>query len=164
MQDFLTRRSLLATAGALASSWALTVPAFAGDDEPVFDLTKPTKGVVIPEDKVAEMNAAPLIQKTVKKLWNNPAIKQPNAMQFTRQGTLLILDQVDPNKVFEVTPEDGRILRTTQTECIHGSGITIDADNNWILTSTKSLEGPPMTLLTDPATGKTLWKWVTPGW
>jgi hypothetical protein len=171
MQDRLDRRTLLASAGGLvASAGAFALAggvinrAFAADSEPVFDLTKPTKGVVIPQDTVAEMNAAPLIQKTVKKLWNNPAIKQPNAMQFTRQGTLLILDQVDPNKVFEVTPEDGRILRTVQTECIHGSGITIDADNNWILTSTKALEGPPVTLLTDPATGKTLWKWVTPGW
>jgi hypothetical protein len=157
----LTRRSLLATAGALA----LTARAKAAMDEPVFDLTKPTEDVVIPPEKVAEMNAAPLIQKTVHKLWNDsPTMKEPNAMQFTRQGTLLLLDQVDPNKVFEVNPADGKILRAVQTECIHGSGITIDGDGNWILNSTKALSGPPVTLIVDSATGKTLKKFVTPGW
>jgi sugar lactone lactonase YvrE len=159
--DF-TRRALLATAGALA----ITPHALAaGDMGPMFDPTKPTKDVVIPPEKVAEMNAAPLIQKTVHKLWNDsPTMRQPNAMQFTPQGTLLILDQVDPNKVFEVNAGDGKILRSVQTECIHGSGITLDGNGNWILTSTKGVGGPPSTLLTDPKTGKTIRKWVTPGW
>jgi sugar lactone lactonase YvrE len=159
--DF-TRRSLLATAGALA----IAPPALAaGDMGPMFDPTKPTKDVVIPPEKVAEMNAAPLIQKTVHKLWNDsPTMRQPNAMQFTPAGTLLILDQVDPNKVFEVNAGDGKILRSVQTECSHGSGITLDGNGNWILTSTKGVGGPPSTLLTDPKTGKTIRKWVTPGW
>lgn len=156
--DF-NRRTICATLGALA------VPGLArADAEPTFDLTKPTQGVKIPPEKVAEMNAAPVIPKKVNKLFNNsPTIKEPNAMQFTPAGTLLILDQVDPNKVFELSL-DGKILRTVQTESIHGSGITIGDGGAWWITSTKALNGPPVTLKVDPATGKTLEKWVTPGW
>ena len=163
MQDHFTRRTLLGTAGALA----LIGPARAGE-EPVFDDSKPTKNVVIPEAKVAEVAAAPLIRKTVQKLWNDSSIgmTQPNAMQFTPQGTLLLLDQRDPNKVFEIAPADGRIIRMVQTEAMHGSGICIDAAGNWLVTSTKGLGsgGPPVTLLIDPRSGATLRKWVTPGW
>jgi hypothetical protein len=121
--------------------------------------------VKIPEEKVAEMNAAPVIPKKLAKLFNNsPTIKEPNALQFTPAGTLLILDQVDPNKVFEVSL-DGKILRTVQTESMHGSGITIGNGGAWWITSTKGINGsPPVTLKVDPATGKTLKRWVTPGW
>jgi hypothetical protein len=162
MQDDYTRRGLLATVGALA----LISPAAVADSAtPTFDLSKPTEGVTIPPEKVQEMNDAPLIKKTVNKVFNDsPAIKEPNALQFTPTGTLLILDQVDPNKVFEVSPTDGKIIRSLQTECIHGSGITIGDDGAWWITSTKALSGPPVTLKVDPATGKTLKKWVTPGW
>ena len=159
-----TRRSLLAAAGALTvtSTWAL------GDDTPMFDDSKPTKGIAIPSAQhIQEMDGAPLIKKTVSKLWNDsPTIKEPNAMQFTPSGTLLILDQVDPNKVFEVAPTTGKILRTVQTESIHGSGITIGDKGAWWITSTQSPvgENTPMTLMVDPQTGKTLKKWVTPGW
>jgi len=157
-----TRRGLLATAGALAvtSAW--------GDDTPMFDDSKPTTGIAIPSAQhIQEMDAAPLIEKTVNKLWNDaPTIKEPNAMQFTPSGTLLILDQVDPNKVFEVTPADGKILRTVQTEANHGSGITIGDGGDWWITSTRGPVGEeiPMTMKVDPKTGKTLKKWITPGW
>jgi sugar lactone lactonase YvrE len=159
--DHFTRRDLLAGAAA----FALAAPAFA-DSEPVFDDSKPTKNVAIPAAKTAEVDAAPLIQKKVNKLWNDSAqgMTQPNAMQFTPSGTLLLLDQRDPNKVFEVNADDGKILRSVQTECIHGSGITMDADGNWILNSTKALEGPPVTIIADAKTGKTIKKFVTPGW
>ena len=158
VQNF-DRRTMCAAMGALA----VAAPARAGS-EPSFDISKPTEGVVIPPEKVAEMNAAPLIPKKVNKLFNNsPTIKEPNAMQFTPAGTLLILDQVDPNKVFELSL-DGKILRTVQTESIHGSGITIGDGGAWWITSTKALNGPPVTLKVDPASGKTLKKWVTPGW
>jgi len=162
MQDGFTRRGLMATAGA----FALAARARAADTEPVFDDSEPTRGVAIPSvQHTDEMAAAPLIQKKVNKLWNDsPTIKEPNALQFTPKGTLLILDQVDPNKVFEVTPTDGKILRTVQTESIHGSGITIDGGGNWIITSTKALQVPPVTLKVDPQSGETLEKWVTPGW
>ncbi len=158
--DF-SRRGLLAGAGAMA----LAGPVRAADTGPVFDTSKPTKDVVIPPEKLAEMNSAPEIKKTLKKLWNDaPAIKEPNALQFTPAGTLLVLDQVDPNKVFELDPKDGRIIRSVQTEAIHGSGITIGDGGAWWITSTKALQGPPVTLKVDPGTGKTLKKWVTPGW
>jgi sugar lactone lactonase YvrE len=163
MRDEFTRRGLLATAGALA----LARPSFAADAQPVFDDSKPTKDVVIPDSKVAEMNAAPLIPKKLTKLYSvQPTIKEPNAMQFTPAGTLLILDQSDPNRVFEIAPADGKVIRMVQTEAMHGSGICIDAGGNWLVTSTKGLQsgGPPVTLLLDPKTGATLKKWVTPGW
>jgi len=162
MQTDFTRRGLLATAGALAVTSGPRA-----EDMTVFDDSKPTMGVKIPPEKLAEMNAAPVIPKKVNKLWNDaPTMKEPNAMQFTPTGTLLILDQVDPNKIFELNPADGKILRTVQTECMHGSGITITDDGAWLITSTKGLAsgGPPVTLKVDPKSGKTLKKWVTPGW
>jgi len=161
-EDF-TRRRLLAGGIALV----LAGRARAADVEPVFDDNKPTTGAVIPNSKVAEMNAAPLIPKKLTKLYSvQPTIKEPNAMQFTPAGTLLILDQEDPNKVFEIRPADGSVIRMVQTEAIHGSGICIDAYGNWLVTSTKGLKsgGPPVTLLIDPKGGATLKKWVTPGW
>ena len=157
----LTRRGVLASAGALA----FVPPSRAA--EPVFDDTKPTKGTMIPDAKVVEMNAAPLIPKKLTKLYSlQPAIAEPNALQFTPQGTLLVLDQADPNKIFEIAPADGKIIRMVQTEAMHGSGICIDGSGNWLVTSTKGLQsgGPPVTLLIDPKTGATLKKWVTPGW
>jgi hypothetical protein len=162
MQNGFSRRAFLGTAGALAT----LSPSYAGDTgTPSFDLSKPTQGVVIPPEKVAEMNSAPIIKKSLRKLYSTaPAIKEPNAMQFTPAGTLLVLDQVDPNKVFEINPADGKILREVQTESIHGSGITIGDGGAWWITSTKALNGPPVTLKVDPQTGKTIKKWVTPGW
>jgi hypothetical protein len=160
MQNF-TRRGFLGCAAAISSF----TPSIAADSGPVFDDSKPTQDVAIPASKVAEMNNAPVISKTVTRLWNDaPTIKEPNAMQFTREGTLLILDQADPNKVFEVNPKDGKIIRTIQTEAIHGSGITVGDGGAWWITSTKALQGPPVTLKVDPKTGKTIKKWVTPGW
>jgi hypothetical protein len=152
----------LGSAGALATASR----SLAGETgAPSFDISKPTQGVAIPAEKVAEMNGAPIIKKSVHKLYSTaPAIKEPNAMQFTSAGTLLILDQVDPNKVFEINPADGKILREVQTESIHGSGITIGDGGAWWITSTKALQGPPVTLKVDPQTGKTIKKWVTPGW
>lgn len=162
MVEALNRRNLCVTLGALAVSGSARAQ---GLQSVSFDLTKPTEGVKIPEEKVAEMNAAPVISKKLTKLFNNsPTIKEPNAMQFTPTGTLLILDQVDPNKVFELSLE-GKILRTVQTESMHGSGITIGTGSAWWITSTKGINGsPPVTLKVDPATGKTLKWWVTPGW
>src|SRR5688500_1998196 len=105
MPHQLNRRLFLASAGALAAGRF----ANAADVEPVFDDSKPTKGVVIPDAKVAEMNAAPLIHKKLTRLYSVlPTIREPNAMQFTPQGTLLILDQADPNKIFELAANDGR--------------------------------------------------------
>ena len=163
MLDHFTRRGLLGTAGA----FALVGPGLA-DSEPVFDLTKPTKNVAIPAAKTAEVDAAPLIQKKVEKLWNDSTLgmTQPNAMQFTPSGTLLLLDQRDPNKVFEVVADSGKILRSVQTQCVHGSGITMDGDGNWILTSTKAPAGAsaPSTMIINPKDGSTIRMTVTPGY
>jgi streptogramin lyase len=105
----------------------------------------------------------PLISRTVEKLYKVAGSTQPNDLQFTPEG-LWVLDQKDPNKAFLVNPEDGTILRTLQTESIHGSGITYGNGALWI-TSTKMADSkdPPRTLKVDPMTGKTLKWWVTPG-
>jgi outer membrane protein assembly factor BamB len=100
----------------------------------------------------------PIIPKTVVKMFKNPAIKEPNDLQFAPGGNLWILDQVDPNKVFTVNPGDGTILAQVQTESIHGSGITY-GDGAWWLGSTKTLK----TLKVDTKTGKTLKSFDTPG-
>ena len=150
MVEALSRRNFCVVLGTLAVSGSASAQ---GLQAVSLDITKPTEGVKIPEEKVAEMNAAPLIPKKLNKLFNNsPTIKEPNAMQFTPAGTLLILDQVDANKVFELSL-DGKILRTVQTESMHGSGITIGNGGAWWITSTKGINGsPPVTLKIDPAT------------
>jgi outer membrane protein assembly factor BamB len=107
---------------------------------------------------IDEKERLPIIPKRVEKLYKIPGIKEPNDLQFTSDGNLLILDQVDPNKVFTVNPNDGSIINQIQTESIHGSGITIGNGALWI-GSTKTLK----TLKVDPKTGKTLKSFDTPG-
>jgi streptogramin lyase len=111
----------------------------------------------------AEGSDLPVIAGKVEKLYKVPGLTQPNDMQFTAEG-LWILDQKDPNKVFLLQPETGKVLRELQTESIHGSGITYGNGALWI-TSTKMTDPkiPPATLKVDPKTGKTLKSWVTPG-
>jgi len=106
---------------------------------------------------------APSISRKVEKLFQVSGSTQPNDLQFVNEG-LWVLDQKDPNKAFLVKPEDGTILRTLQTESIHGSGITYGNGALWI-TSTKMVDPkiPPATLKVDPLTGKTLKSFVTPG-
>jgi len=105
----------------------------------------------------------PVVARRVEKLYKVQGSTEPNDLQFAPEG-LWILDQKDPNKVFLVKPSDGSVLKTLQTESIHGSGITVGNGALWI-TSTKMLnpKDPPRTLKVDPATGKTLNSWVTPG-
>jgi len=103
----------------------------------------------------------PVIAKRVEKVFKAPC-KEPNDLQFVSDG-LWILDQVDPNKAYKVKPEDGSVVHQIQTESIHGSGITFGNGVLWI-GSTKTSDGsPPKTLKVDPATGKTLASWITPG-
>jgi streptogramin lyase len=106
----------------------------------------------------SEKESLPVISKTVEKVFKNPAIKEPNDLQFLADGSLLILDQVDPNKVFKVNPKDGSILEQVQTESMHGSGLTL-GNGAWWIGSTKTLK----TLKVDPKTGKTLKSFDTPG-
>jgi streptogramin lyase len=105
-----------------------------------------------------EKEKLPTVPKRVEKVFKNPAIKEPNDLQFAPDGNLWILDQVDPNKVFKVHPDDGSIINVVQTESIHGSGITY-GDGAWWIGSTKTLK----TLKVDPKTGKTLKSFDTPG-
>src|SRR5207244_2653456 len=105
----------------------------------------------------------PAVTKRVEKLYKIAGCRQPNDLQFVPDG-LWVLDQVDPNKAFEVRPEDGSVMQELQTESIHGSGITYGNGALWI-SSTKMADPkmPPRTLKVDPKTGKTLKSWVTPG-
>jgi streptogramin lyase len=100
----------------------------------------------------------PIVSKRVEKVFKKPEIKEPNDLQFAPDGSLWILDQVDPNKVFKVNPSDGSILDQVQTESMHGSGITF-GNGAWWIGSTKTLK----TLKVDPKTGKTLKSFDTPG-
>src|SRR5262249_16784086 len=106
---------------------------------------------------------ASTLTKRVEKLYKIAGCKEPNDLQFVSEG-VWVLDQVDPNKAFLVRPDDGAIIRTIQTESIHGSGITYGNGALWI-GSTKGTDpsAPPKTLKVDPATGKTLKSWSTPG-
>jgi streptogramin lyase len=105
----------------------------------------------------------PTLTRRVEKLYKIKGSTQPNDLQFVADG-LWVLDQVDPNKAFKVRPEDGTVIRELQTESIHGSGITYGNDALWI-TSTKMRDpaAAPRTLKVDPASGRTLKSWVTPG-
>jgi hypothetical protein len=94
----------------------------------------------------------------VEKAFKIAGSKDPNDLQFAPDGTLWVLDQVDPNKVFRVHPEDGSIIEQIQTESTHGSGITYGNGALW-LGSTKSLK----TLKVNAKTGKTLKSFDTPG-
>jgi streptogramin lyase len=100
----------------------------------------------------------PVTTKRVEKIFKNPAIKEPNDLQFAADGNLWILDQVDPNKVFKVNPKDGSTLDQVQTESMHGSGLTF-GNGAWWIGSTKTLK----TLKVDPKTGATLKSFDTPG-
>ena len=108
--------------------------------------------IAAPEDK----DKLPIVHRRVEKVFRAPC-KQPNALQAVADG-LWILDQVDPNKAYKVRYEDGAVLHEIQTESIHGSGITLGNDALWVA-STWGLQ----TLKVDPATGKTLKSFVTPG-
>ena len=107
--------------------------------------------------------APPVIAKTVQKLYKVPESHEPNDLQFVPEG-LWILDQVDPNRAFLVVPKDGSILRTIQTESLHGSGITFGNGALWIgSTLGKDKYDPPRTLKVDPMTGRTLKSWGPDG-
>ena len=119
----------------------------------------------IAASRVAHAQEIPTITKRVEKLYKVAGSKEPNDLQFVREG-LWVLDQVDQptNKAFLVKPEDGTVLREIQTEALHASGITYGNDALWIgSTKGRDAQDPPRTLKVDPRTGKTLKSWITPG-
>ncbi|MES1262384.1 MAG: hypothetical protein ABUS49_11665 [Acidobacteriota bacterium] len=81
----------------------------------------------------------------------------PNGMQATAEG-LWIIDQSDGSKVYLVSYEDGRVLRSFETETEKSSGITFEGRSLWI-GSTYSRE----IVRVDAMNGKTLERHFTPG-
>jgi streptogramin lyase len=122
-------------------------------------------GVVAASRMSLAQEGIPTITKKVEKLYKVAGCRQPNDLQFTREG-LWVLDQVDQptNKAFLVKPEDGTVIREILTEALHASGITYGNGALWIgSTKGKDRNDPPRTLKVDPHTGKTLKSWITPG-
>jgi DNA-binding beta-propeller fold protein YncE len=155
----ISRRGLLAGAGAMVAA-----PALAQTPAPS---ARPRIPPASPVATAEELAALPIIKKTVVKLYNTrPAIMEPNDLDFDSAGDLLVLDQVDQptNKVFVLEVATGRIKRSVLTGGLHASGIA-PGNGAWWIGSTKG-DGrlPPQTLKVDPATGKTLKQWETPGW
>src|SRR5438046_3310133 len=82
---------------------------------------------------------------------------QPNGLQATKDG-LWIMDQGAGNKAYLVSYDDGKVLRSFETETDKSSGITFDGEALWI-GSTYSRE----IFRVDAMTGKTLERHFTPG-
>jgi streptogramin lyase len=82
---------------------------------------------------------------------------QPNGLQASPEG-LWIMDQGDGSWVHLVSYEDGKVLRSFQTETDKSSGITCDGESLWI-GSTYSRE----IVRVDAKNGKTLERHFTPG-
>jgi len=82
---------------------------------------------------------------------------QPNGLQATKDG-LWIIDQGPGNKAYLVSYEDGKVLRSFETETDKSSGITFDGEALWI-GSTYSRE----IVRADAMTGKAIEKHFTPG-
>src|SRR5436309_5316525 len=123
------RRNFLAFAAAPALSAA-----------PAMDLGK------IPIRKVGKVETA----------FKSPG-PQPNGLQATKDG-LWIMDQGPGNKAYLVSYDDGKVLRSFETETDKSSGITFDGEALWI-GSTYSRE----IVRTDAMTGKAIEKHFTPG-
>jgi streptogramin lyase len=82
---------------------------------------------------------------------------QPNGLQATREG-LWVMDQGAGNVAALVRYQDGKVIRSFQTETDKSSGITCDGETLWI-GSTYSRE----IVRCDAKTGKTISKHFTPG-
>ena len=82
---------------------------------------------------------------------------QPNGLQATKDG-LWVIDQGPGNKAYLVAYQDGKVLRSFETETERSSGITFDGEALWI-GSTYSRE----TIRCDANTGKAIYKSFTPG-
>ena len=99
--------------------------------------------------------AAAAAKPATKTAFKSPG-PQPNGLQATKDG-LWILDQRE-NRVYLVSYDDGKVLRSLDTDCKAGSGITFDGEAIW-LASTYSRE----IIRADAKTGKTLAKFDSPG-
>jgi len=93
----------------------------------------------------------------VEVVFKSPSGSQPNGLQATAEG-LWIMDQAAGNKAYLVAYDDGRVLRSFETETDRSSGITFENGTLWI-GSTYSRE----IVHCDAATGKTISRNFTPG-
>jgi sugar lactone lactonase YvrE len=93
----------------------------------------------------------------VEIVFKSPNGSQPNGLQATAEG-LWIMDQAAGNKVYLVAYDDGRVLRSFETETDRSSGITFENGTLWI-GSTYSRE----IVHCNAATGKTISRNFTPG-
>jgi sugar lactone lactonase YvrE len=93
----------------------------------------------------------------VEIVFKSPNGSQPNGLQATPEG-LWIIDQAAGNKAYLVAYDDGRVLRSFETETDRSSGITFENGTLWI-GSTYSRE----IVHCDAATGKTISRNFTPG-
>ena len=82
---------------------------------------------------------------------------QPNGLQATKDG-LWIIDQSAGSKAYLVDYDDGRVLRSFETDTVRPSGITFDGEALWI-GSTFSYEN----VRCDARTGAVLERRPTPG-
>ena len=93
----------------------------------------------------------------VEIVFKSPNGSQPNGLQATAEG-LWIMDQAAGNKAYLVAYEDGRVLRSFETETDRSSGLTFENGTLWI-GSTYSRE----IVHCDATTGKTISRNFTPG-
>ncbi len=93
----------------------------------------------------------------VEIVFKSPYGSQPNGLQATAEG-LWIMDQAAGNKAYLVAYDDGRVLRSFETETDRSSGITFENGTLWI-GSTYSRE----IVHCDATTGKTISRNFTPG-
>jgi len=92
-----------------------------------------------------------------KVVWRTPG-RQPNGLQATSDG-LWVIDQVDPNRIYLLAYEDGRVLRDLgETRARHSSGITVDSSRRLWVASTFTYE----LIRFDPETGRELHAFPTP--
>src|SRR6266446_2786404 len=124
-------------------AFAAAAPALQG--APATTLGKMTLGK-IPTRKVGK----------VEIVFKSPG-PQPNGLQATKDG-LWIMDQGAGSKAYLVSYEDGKVLRSFETETDKSSGITFDGEALWI-GSTYSRE----IFRVDAMTGKTIERHFTPG-
>jgi streptogramin lyase len=93
----------------------------------------------------------------VEIVFKSPNGSQPNGLQATPDG-LWIMDQAAGNKAYLVAYDDGRVLRSFETETDRSSGLTFENGTLWI-GSTYSRE----IVHCDANTGKTISRNFTPG-
>jgi streptogramin lyase len=89
--------------------------------------------------------------------FKSPPGSKPNGLQATKEG-LWMIDQGEGNRVYLVSYEDGKVLRSFPTETDRSSGITFNDGTLWI-GSTYSRE----IVRCNAMTGATLERHFTPG-